>query len=216
MNAYEITNVVPEVTDGVMVNLDFDLTVSDYMGNAESRHLQGSGGGVPVPSSDALQAMCFNIAKEQGTIQQLDTMLSDRRTPVYVPPPPPPPPSLDQVKATLMAQIDANIARVYSLYTRFQMEYEEREKAALEYKASDYTSDPTPWLTAFADTTGISYPACAELVLSQANALRDAIKSLGIQRMYKYKVYNAATAEDAQSAFGTVMADVAVIARSLP
>jgi hypothetical protein len=53
-------------------------------------------------------------------------------------------------------------------------------------------------------------------VLSQANALRDAIKSLGIQRMYKYKVYNAATAEDAQSEFGTVMADVAVIARSLP
>lgn len=155
-------------------------------------------------TSEQLQEMCEavviakNLAKPKGS------------------PTVAPPPMTDDQKRTLwMSQIDDSVANVYNQFTRFQMEYEQREKAAQAYKDAGYTGDPTIWLTAFADSNGIGYETCADLVLSQASMLRAAVVRLGELRMNKYRIKNAETIEEADAAFTQIVTDINTLARGL-
>lgn len=228
MNTYNYTSIAPSESGigGQSITISFTVEASDEFGNTASENVTGVGGLPPPtdiaegetipPYTDAeLEQICKAIAVEKNVFTHLDTKLSVQRTPTYTPPPPPAPMTDDEKKTVWMAQIDTNVAAVYSQFTRFQMEYEQREKAAIAYKAAGYTGDPTIWLSAFADSNGISYKMCADLVLSQSDQLRGAVTRLGEYRMNKYKVKNAATIEEAETEFNTIVANIAALARSL-
>lgn len=217
---YVISAIVPTLnSEGLLTQVAFQLDASDEFGNHFQMLISGLGG-FPAPAGDSytdeeLQGICQTVGEGRGAYTHLAALISSAQTPRYVPPPPPPTMSDDQKKDLWMTQIDNNVAAVYNQFTRFQMEYEQREKAAQAYKDAGYTGDPTVWVTAFADSNGISYQMCADLILSQANSLRAAVVTLGEYRMNKYKVKNAATIEEADTEFNKIISDVAALARSL-
>jgi hypothetical protein len=219
MNQYSITNAMPELDeDGLMVAVRFVINAWDDIGHVESRDMEWRAGENPSPQPDeeTLSEMLMAYAEDMGMKEELRISLLRFQTPIYVAPPPPPPPSLDMIKANLMAQIDTNVASVYGQYTRFEIEYVMREEKAREYKASGYTTDPTKWITTFADENGISYQLCADLIISQADTYRAAVADLGDLRMLKYRVKNAETLEEAYAAHGQIIDQVYAIARALP
>lgn len=219
---YAYTNIVTSLDEtGVITQISFDATASDDLGNTATKSDTSKGTFSPPADTTVgytdteLQNICAGVAQNDGVIADLDFQVTIKRTPIYVAPPPPAPPTDDEIKSLWMTQIDGNVASVYSQFTRFQMEYEQREKAAQTYKDAGYTGDPTVWLTAFADSNNMTYQDCADLVLSQASNLRNAVQTLGQYRMDKYKVKNAATMADAETEFNTIIDNIATLARSL-
>lgn len=143
---------------------------------------------------------------------RLETMLL--KPLVFVPPPVHVPTDAETKQAWADA-IDSRVAFVYQRYTRFQVEYEGREAAALAFKTAGYVGDPTSKVTRFADNTGMTYQAATDLILAQAANLRSAVDALGNLRMDKYKVTRAATLAEAQAALDAIMLAVDAIDRSL-
>ena len=217
-NTYQITNIIPTYSEDSLVHLSFDIDVTDD----EDRVVKLNwdfGLSQPVEGADLTSEQLLDICDQQcqtrGIYLHMDTRLLVAATPIYAGPTAPPP-MTDLEKRTLwMSQIDNTIAAIYNQFTRFQMEYEAREKAAQSYKDGGYVGEPSVWVKRFADNTGITFKQCTDLVLSQANKLRKAILDLGQLRMDKYKVLNASTLEDAQVEFNIVINGANVIARSL-
>lgn len=88
----------------------------------------------------------------------------------------------------LAAKVDATIATVYLNWSRFQAEYEFREKAAQAYKTAGYEADCSIWITAFAEAAKLSLMEACDLILAQSVELRAAQESLGALRMRKYEI----------------------------
>lgn len=120
--------------------------------------------------------------------------------------------SLPDVAKALANSIDARVAMVYSTWTRFQQEYLAREAAAQAFKDAGYTGDPGVWVSAFATAAAMSNQAAADLILSQATGLNNALSALGALRMRKYEVLNAADADAAIAAYNNVIADINAVA----
>lgn len=169
-----------------------------------------------IRTGEQLQALAIEIAEQRNVFASLDMQVGAANTPMYVAPPPPPPPTLQEVKDSLMRRIDDRVAFVSSAFTRFQMEYEEREKAAIAYRDAGYQGDPTTWITVFADEIGISYQAATDLILSQATALRNAVHALGNARMSKYRLLAATTVQEAQNYYDEIIAEIDNIEQGLP
>jgi hypothetical protein len=120
--------------------------------------------------------------------------------------PSPVPPATDwECKAVWIRQVDNSVAAVFSKWTRFQMEYEQREKAALAFKNSGYAGAPSLWITSFAEPVGLSNRVATDLILAQAQRLRKAIEQLGVQRMSKYRILNAASIAEAETEFNMII-----------
>lgn len=98
----------------------------------------------------------------------------------------PPPDFLTSVE--LADKLDATVARVYSTWTRFEAEYEFREKAAIAYKAANYSGVCSVWITAFAGPAELTTRVACDLILAQAEGLRAAQEALGALRMRKYEI----------------------------
>jgi len=143
---------------------------------------------------------------------RLETMLA--KPFVYTPPPVHVPTDAER-KQAMSDQIDSRIAYVYSRYTRFQLEYELREAAAKAYKDAGYSGTPDELVKRFADNKELPYNVATDLILTQANQLRGAVRALGTLRMDKYLVTDAATIQEAAAAFDTTTAAVDAIDRSL-
>lgn len=110
------------------------------------------------------------------------------------------------------AQIDDAAAERINASTRFAMGYEQRESAALTFRAAGYEGDPTTWVSRFAGNVGMTNRAAADLILSQAAVLRAALAELENLRMDKYLVRAAKTVDQADEiAFGILAAIAAVI-----
>lgn len=84
--------------------------------------------------------------------------------------------------------IDSEAARIYSIWTRFESEYYERETAAKAYKDSNYEDEPNSFVTSFATSNKISNEQAAEIILQQAQLLRNSQETLASQRMRKYEL----------------------------
>jgi hypothetical protein len=98
------------------------------------------------------------------------------------------PPVVWLAGAELAEQVDTTIAGIYLNWTRFQAEYEFREKAARAYQAADYTGECGVWISAFAVAAGLTSRAACDLILLQSDGLRAAQESLGALRMRKYEL----------------------------
>lgn len=218
-NMYSITDVSPTLGGNVLIEISFKITVSDDIGNTVAEDVIDIGSYPPPASEDGyteeeLIAICGEIAGERNIYVHLDNLIGIKQTPVYIPSPPPVL-SDDEKKTLWMAQVDVNVASVYNQFTRFQMEYEAREAAALAFKNAGYSGDPTVWVTSFADSAGLSYQIAADVVLSQANNLRAALSSLAELRMDKYRIKNSTTIAEAEQEFNLIVNSVAAIAREL-
>lgn len=122
---------------------------------------------------------------------------------------PPPPPPFDRHAAA--AQIDEAVASIYGLFTRFQLEYTEREAQAQAYKDAGYTGPVPPRVAEFATPAGMPAQAATDLILQQAVNLRTAQGELSALRMRKYEVLGAATDAQAQSAADAILQLIAAV-----
>ncbi len=84
--------------------------------------------------------------------------------------------------------IDGAAAAAAGKWTRFTEEYQVREAAALEFKAAEYTGECSLYISSFADAAGMEYQAATDLILKQANDLRDLQSKIAAQRMSKNKL----------------------------
>lgn len=115
------------------------------------------------------------------------------------------------LRAGLVTQIDEAVAAIYGRFTRFAIEYQEREAQAQAYKDAGYTGAVPPRVAEFATPAGMQAQAATDLILSQAANLRTAQGALSALRMRKYEVLRAATDEQAQSAGAEILAGVAAV-----
>lgn len=122
---------------------------------------------------------------------------------------PAPPPAFDRAAAAL--QIDEAVAAIYGRFTRFQLEYTEREAQAQAYKDAGYTGPVPPRVAEFATPAGVPAQAATDLILSQAVNLRTAQGELSALRMRKYEVLRAATDEQAQAAADAILQSIAAV-----
>jgi hypothetical protein len=90
--------------------------------------------------------------------------------------------------AELSARIDAQVAEIYSNWTRFEAEYVFREAAAIKYRDAGYTGEAGVWISAFATAAGLDLRAACDLILLQSANLRAAQETLGALRMRKYEL----------------------------
>ena len=121
----------------------------------------------------------------------------------------PPPPPFARTAAAL--QIDEAVASIYGRFTRFQLEYTEREAQAQAYKDAGYTGPVPPRVAEFATPAGMPAQAATDLILQQAVNLRTAQGELSALRMRKYEVLRAATDEQAQAVAAEILAGVTAV-----
>lgn len=121
----------------------------------------------------------------------------------------PPVPPYDRAAAAL--QIDEAVASIYGRFTRFQLEYTEREDQARAYKDAGYTGTVPPHVSEFATPAGMPAQAATDLIMAQAANLRTAHGALSALRMRKYEVLRAATDEQAQAVAAEILAAVAAV-----
>lgn len=115
---------------------------------------------------------------------------------------------LRDVQAAGQTQIDDAVAAIYGRFTRFQLEYTERETQAQAYKDAAYTGDVPPRVAEFATPAGMPARNAADLILAQAANLRTAQSALSALRMRKYELMHAATATAAQAALNEIMGEI--------
>lgn len=126
---------------------------------------------------------------------------------------PPPPQPFDRTAAAL--QIDEAVAAIYGRFTRFQLEYTERESQAQAYKDAGYTGTVPPRVAEFATPAGMPAQAATDLILAQAVNLRTAQGELSALRMRKYEVLRAATDDQAQAFAAEILAGVEAVGRAV-
>ena len=122
---------------------------------------------------------------------------------------PPPPPPFDRHAAAF--QVDEAVAAIYGRFTRFQLEYTEREAQAQAFKDAGYTGEVPPRVAEFATPAGMPAQAATDLILQQAVNLRTAQGELSALRMRKYEVLRAGTDEQAQAFAAEILAGVAAV-----
>lgn len=115
------------------------------------------------------------------------------------------------LRSGLVTQIDEAVAAIYGRFTRFAIEYQEREAQAQAYKDAGYTGTVPPRVSEFAAPAGMSAQAATDLILQQAVTLRGAQGALSALRMRKYEVLRAATDVQAQAVASEILAGVAAV-----
>ena len=124
-----------------------------------------------------------------------------------------PSPPFDRAAAAL--QIDEAVAAIYGRFTRFAIEYQEREAQAQAYKDAGYTGEVPPRVAEFATPAGMPAQAATDLILSQATNLRTAQGELSALRMRKYEVLRAATDAQAKAVAAEILAGVEAVGRAV-
>ena len=118
-------------------------------------------------------------------------------------------------RAELCARIDAAVAAIYAGFGRFEAEYMLREQQAKAYKAAGYKGDVPVQVAAFATPAGKTPREAADIIIAQSEQLRGALSQLGVLRMRKYEVMQAADLGKAQAVADEVLAAIAAIGQAL-
>lgn len=122
---------------------------------------------------------------------------------------PPPRPPFDRISAA--QQIDEAVAGIYGRFTRFAIEYQEREAQAQAFKDAGYTGPVPAMVDQFATPAGMQAQAATELILAQAANLRTAQAALSALRMRKYEVLRAESDAQAQASAEAIMQAIAAV-----
>lgn len=114
-------------------------------------------------------------------------------------------------RAAAAVQIDDAVASIYGRFTRFAIEYEEREAQAQAYKDAGYTGPVPDMVAQFATPAGMQPQAATDLILAQAANLRTAQAALSALRMRKYEVLRAESDAQAQAAVDAILQAIAAV-----
>ena len=101
------------------------------------------------------------------------------------------------------------MAAIYGRFTRFQLEYTEREAQAQAYKDAGYTGPVPAMVAQFATPAGMQAQAATDLILAQAANLRAAQAALSALRMRKYEVLRAESDAQARAAADAILQAIA-------
>lgn len=115
------------------------------------------------------------------------------------------------LRSGLVAQIDEAVAAIYGRFTRFAIEYQEREQQAQAYKDAGYTGTVPPRVAEFATPAAMTAQAATDLIVSQAANLRTAQAALSALRMRKYEVLRAESDAQAQAAADAILQSIATV-----
>lgn len=88
----------------------------------------------------------------------------------------------------LIDNIDNIAATLIAKWTRFESEYKEREKAALAFKENQYQGEPSIYIKGFADAANIDNKTATDIILKQAEQLRNTLAQMSVLRMRKYEL----------------------------
>jgi hypothetical protein len=158
---------------------------------------------------------------EDGTVTLLQVGTPDYQTffdwlvAGGVPEPPSSIEPLSNMKTRLAAEIDNQVAVIYSTWTRFRDEYVAREAAAQAYKDTGYAGDVSGWISGFADAADKTAQEATDLILAQSASLRGALEQLGALRMRKYEVLMAIDRNTANAAYNSIMASIQAVAAAI-
>lgn len=122
---------------------------------------------------------------------------------------PPPGPPFDRAAAA--QQIDEAVAGIYGRFTRFAIEYQEREAQAQAFKDAGYAGPVPAMVAQFATPAGMQAQAATDLILTQAVNLRTAQSALSALRMRKYEVLRAESDAQAQAAADAILQAIAAV-----
>lgn len=123
----------------------------------------------------------------------------------------PEPPVLPYDRAEAGNQIDEAVAAIYGRFTRFALEYQEREAQAQAFKDAAYTGEAPPRVAEFSTPAGMTAQAATDLILAQAANLRTTQGELSALRMRKYEVLRAETDEAARAIAAGILAQIALV-----
>ena len=141
-------------------------------GQAAGKQIIANKQGWPVliePQPSDAHELNFETLQWVVSPEKLAALLSDNRT-------------------RLIDNIDSHAAKIYSTWTRFESEYRERQTAAEAYKAANYQSECSRYITDFAKRAGLNNQAATDLILVQAAGLEKLQVELANQRMRKYEL----------------------------
>ena len=115
------------------------------------------------------------------------------------------------LRSGLVTQIDEAVAAIYGRFTRFAIEYQEREAQAQAYKDAGYTGAVPPRVSEFATPAAMPVKDATDLILSQAANLRTSQGELSALRMRKYEVLRAKSDAQAQAAADAILQSIATV-----
>ncbi len=115
----------------------------------------------------------------------------------------------------LIASIDNTAARISVQWARFTEEYKEREAAALVFKQHNYEGEAGIYITGFSSAAGIDNKTATDLILRQADSLRQLQAALSVQRMRKYELKKEGLSEsDLQSIHDDIIHQMTTLAEA--
>lgn len=115
------------------------------------------------------------------------------------------------LRAGLVTQIDEAVAAIYGRFTRFSIEYQEREAQAQAFKDAGYVGTVPAMVAQLATPAGMQAQAATDLILAQAANLRAAQAALSALRMRKYEVLRAESDAQAQTAADAILQSIAAV-----
>lgn len=201
MNTYEIKDIIASPNlEGQLVRLNFTLLARTPEGiPAETSRIENfspPGDMVSSFTPEALVKLCEAIALSVKLYDFVDQVLIRLSTPANIQLAPLAAPeavgtSEGQYRVIWAGQIDSIVAAIYARFTRFQIEYAEKEAAAKAYVLAEYTGEPEAWVKDYATSAGLTYKEAADAILTEATKWREALPQLGALRVQKYLVLNA-------------------------
>lgn len=209
-----------------IISISFDLVSRDDETLKDVEHSWIKNYDQPIGLADdfpyeKLYEICDLIAKENHMFEKAEEILLKKSLPVPVGDPNQalfsslPVLTEEETRQKMIETIDFKVANIYSKHTRFQLEYLQREEAALKFREANYEGDPTQWVSRFAENNNITNKECADLIIAQARQFRDALFMLGNLRMDKYKISNAVTMADAINEYNNIINECEIIDGSL-
>ena len=107
------------------------------------------------------------------------------------------------------------VDEAYRHVTRFQPEYEVRERQARDYKAGGCKGEAPEQVAAFAKPAGKTACEATDIIIAQADNLRMAMGKLGALRMRKFELKGLQTAAEVEKRTAEILAEIKPIADKL-
>jgi len=107
------------------------------------------------------------------------------------------------------------VDEAYRHVTRFQPEYEVRERQARDYKAGGCKGEAPEQVAAFAKPAGKTACEATDIIIAQADNLRMVMGKLGALRMRKFELKGLQTAAEVEKRTAEILAEIKPIADKL-
>lgn len=137
-----------------------------------------NGDGARAADDDGNPILIPNAPSEYHAWNGTEWMLSDEKQAELI----------KSKREQLIDNIDNIAATLIAKWTRFESEYKEREKAALAFKENQYHGEASLYITGFAVAANVDNQTATNIILQQAEQLRNTLAQMSVLRMRKYEL----------------------------